>query len=234
MLETFQYRNLPVQVRRSNRRRTVDLTVDRGGEIVISVPQALPNKQINDILKDKEVWIYQTLSKKQKVLFPKQHREFISGEGFYFLGKKYRLKVFDQDYLQTRSIFLKEGRFWLSRPLAEQGKQLFSKWYTEQASLWLNEHLPDLSKRVGVIPKACRVSNLGYRWASCGKDGILYFNWRTILLPPQKIQYIILHELVHLLEHSHGQRFYDILKRVCFDYKRHESWLKDNGDRYNI
>jgi len=234
MPESLQYRDLPVQIRRSSHRRTVDLTVDRAGEIVMSVPEDLPTTQLRKILKDKETWLYQTLNKKQKVLFHKQAREFISGEGFYFLGKKYRLKVVKTNIDQGNTLILKDGRFIMPKSLCEQGKNTFVDWYTAQTSLWLKEHLPELSKRVGIFPKACRVTSLGYRWASCGKDGVLYINWRTILLPPQRVKYIVLHELVHLLEHSHGPRFYDILQRVAYDYKRHDLWLKNNGDKYDV
>lgn len=234
MIETLQYRDLPVQVRRSTHRRTVDLTVDRTGEIVMSVPNDLPTRQLREILKDKEIWLYRTLNKKQKVLFPKQAREFISGEGFYFLGKKYRLKVVEAASNQGNTLLFKDGRFLLPKGLCRQGKNAFVAWYTAQAICWLKEHLPELSKRVGIAPKAYRVTSLGYRWASCGKDGVLYINWRTILLPPQKVKYIVLHELVHLLEHSHGPRFYENLQRVSYDYKKQDLWLKNNGDRYDV
>ena len=62
----------------------------------------------------------------------------------------------------------------------------------------------------------------------------LFFHWRAILLPPERIDYLILHELVHLLEHHHGPAFYARLRQAAPDYIEHESWLKENGDLYRL
>ena len=116
MTEYFHYRDLTVELRRSAR-RTVDLTVDRGGEVVMAIPKALSKKEIEKILREKELWLYQTLGKKRRVLHERGPKEYVSGEGFYYLGKKYRLKVYEPPALSDYQLplTLRQGRFWLNK-----------------------------------------------------------------------------------------------------------------------
>lgn len=88
--------------------------------------------------------------------------------------------------------------------------------------------------RVGVIPQGIGVQDLGYRWGSCTHRGKLNFHWRIILLPPERIDYLILHELVHVLEHNHSPAFYDHLRRVAPEYEVHEEWLRKHGDIFDL
>lgn len=82
--------------------------------------------------------------------------------------------------------------------------------------------------------KPSRSAILGYRWGSCGKDDMLYFHWRVILLPPVRIEYLVLHELCHLHEHDHGEAFYERLRRASPDYRAHDAWLRAHGDDYSL
>ena len=236
MPPSITYRDIDIEVRRSSRRRTVDLVVDRGGNVVISVPEALPESEILRILRQKELWLYRTLGRKQEALYDRRPREYVSGEGFYYLGKTYRLKVHHaaESSASPPSLALRQGRFWLARAAVTCGRQAFVAWYTEHAEAWIKNRLPLLAERVGVRPRSVRVIELGFRWGSCGKGGALNFNWRTILLPPEKVRYVILHELVHLLETSHDATFYERLRCACPEYKAHETWLEENGDRYDL
>ena len=68
--------------------------------------------------------------------------------------------------------------------------------------------------------------DLGYRWASCGQGGKLYFHWRVILLPPSRIEYLVLHD--------HSPAFHQRLRRAVPNYHNHEHWLRAHGDDYRL
>ena len=94
--------------------------------------------------------------------------------------------------------------------------------------------MSQLQPRVLVAPARVDVRDLGFRWGSCGKDRVVYFHWRSVLLPPDVVRYLIMHELVHLHEHHHGPAFYERLGRAAPDYEEMEAWLRDNGDRFQV
>ena len=83
-----------------------------------------------------------------------------------------------------------------------------------------------------VKPKAIEVRELGYRWGSCGHSGTVNFHWRTILLPASVIDYVIVHELAHLIEPNHTPQFWTRVGRALSDYGKRKEWLAVNGAEY--
>ena len=122
----------------------------------------------------------------------------------------------------------------MPRILAFKGHEVFIDWYTKRAADWIPRRVQLLQGRAGIKPETIEIRDLGFRWGSCTQKGKLLFHWRLILLPPERIDYLILHELVHLHEHNHSQAFYERLRRAAPEYERHEEWLRRNGDQYGL
>lgn len=232
MSECLLIDDLEIEVRRSDKRQNVDLVVDRNGQIVISVPAQLSDEEISKVCNQKKIWLYQTLEKKNESIHLAEPKKYVTGEGFFYLGRKYRLKLIYNEPNKSEPLKFRDGRFLLNNGKAKQGHELFVKWYSKRGQQWLEKKVLQLSTRVAKKPNSIQVRDLGYRWGSCTKQNQLLFHWRTILLPPERIEYLILHELVHLIEHSHNQRFYDRLAWACPEYKQHENWLRLHGDKY--
>lgn len=236
MNELVEIDDLRVEVRRSPRRRTVDLIVDRFGDLVINVPEALPSRDVEAIVRKKQEWIYTKLNQKEIILRPGRPKEYVTGEGFHYLGKKYRLRLFDPEPAEARVVPLRllNGRFWLVRSAAIGGRKYFVHWYIRQGVKWIMNAVDILQGRVGATPRSIYVRDLKFRWGSCNANGDAYFHWRVMLLPPRVIRYLVVHELVHLHEHNHSPGFYERLGRAAPDYREIEAWLKANGDHYAL
>jgi predicted metal-dependent hydrolase len=235
MSEVVEIEDLKVEVRRSVRRRTVDLIVDRFGDLVINVPETLPHTEIENIVRRKREWIYTKVVQKQIVLRPGGTKEYVTGEGFYYLGKKYRLKLFDATTGESAlPLRLLNGRFWMARSAADKGQDHFVRWYTRQGQMWIADNIIPLKERVLAEPRSIAIRDLKYRWGSCSADGDMYFHWRVMLLPPQVIRYLLLHELIHLHEHNHSLAFYERLRRAAPDYRETEKWIEANGNSYAL
>ena len=233
MNELVQLDDLKVEVRRSARRRTVDLIVDRFGELVINVPECLPRSEIESIVRRKQEWIYTKLEQKETVLRANGTKEYVTGEGFHYLGKKYRLKLFEASADESVApLRLLNGRFWMARHAAAKGRDHFVRWYMRQGEAWIAKAIEPLKQRVLAQPLSVTVRDLKYRWGSCNADGDVYFHWRVMLLPPNVVRYLLLHELVHLHEHNHSPAFYMHLGRAVPEHREIEAWLEANGDSY--
>jgi predicted metal-dependent hydrolase len=105
----------------------------------------------------------------------------------------------------------------------------FIRWYVDHGKTWLDRCLSRLAGRVGVAPAGLDVRDLGHRWGSCGKDGNVSFHWATILLPPSVVEYVAVHELVHLREPHHSAEFWRRVERTMPDYEERRRWLADRG-----
>lgn len=218
--------DLHFEVRRSPRRQTVQITVDRGGELVLSVPETCPLKKMEGFVREKRFWIYTKLAEKEALLKDAPAKEYVSGEGFPYLGRGYRLLLVVR---QDVPVKLDRGRFKMRRDLAANGRAEMVAWYTVHALAWLPKRVSRLAGRVGVEPGKVVVKDLGFRWGSCGKDATLNFHWRTILLPPRIIEYIVVHELSHLHEPHHTPEFWLRVERAMPDFAARKQWLAENA-----
>jgi len=223
--------NLVFEVRRSARRKTLELTVDRGGELLIATPPGVNNDILTAFVRDKKFWLFTKIAEKDARQQPVAGKEFVSGEGLPYLGRNYRLLLVDKQDVPMK---LEGGRFKLLRTLAPHGREHFIRWCTDHAPSWLKRRVESWAPRMDVEPRRVEVRDLGYRWGSCGQSGGVNFHWATILLPPGVIDYLIVHELAHLAEPHHTPEFWRRVARALPEYEQRKAWLAEQGGQFTI
>lgn len=219
--------NLNFELKRSSRRKTMQITVDRGGELILSAPPEVAEARLRAFVREKRFWIYTKLAAKDQLQRAVSQKEFVDGEGFLYLGRSYRLRLVDEQV--SARLKLQSGRFMLFRSLADNGREHLIRWYSERAKVWLGQKMKDYAARMEVQPAGVKVQDLGYRWGSCGKGDWLYFHWKAILLPPRIAEYVVVHELAHLHQPHHTPEFWQRVERAMPDYERRKTWLAEHG-----
>lgn len=234
MTETMRVDDLTFLVKRSERRTTVRLTVERDASLVAHVPKDVEVGLVNELIRTRLVWVYQQLGKKNKVRQNDVFRcpEFVDGEGFYFLGRHYRLKLVDipLDVPQVLTVRFKGDRLLFRREQVSAGERRIADYYTRAAHPFLNDAVNKWKRIVGVEPaRFLQVMDLGFRWASCSSNGTLNFHWRVMQLPPIAIDYVVVHELAHLRVKDHSLAFWREVRRVLPNYQMQRNWLREKG-----
>lgn len=220
--------DLRFELRHSARRRTLEITVDRGGELVLSAPTGVAESRLRDFVRRKRMWVYRQLARKETLTRPIPRKVFVDGEGFLYLGRSYRLRLVP-DAQAEAAVALKLGRLVMPRGVASDGRVHLLRWYAARALPWLRRQVRDYAARMEVNPTGVRVQDLGYRWGSCGKGGWLYFHWKTILLPARIAEYVVVHEMAHLHEPHHTPEFWRRVERAMPDYEVRKAWLAEHG-----
>jgi predicted metal-dependent hydrolase len=223
---TLTIEDLIIPVKHSSNRKTMQLTVDRDSSLLLTAPPFVQNDVLEGFVRSKLSWVYQKLAEKslmQKTIRPKK---FVQSEGFLYLGRSYRLNLVDE---QDTPLKFYQGRFHLSTNHIENARKLFIDWYVAKGVNWLEAKANDFKNRLGVEYSSVKVRDLGYRWGSCGKGQVLYFHWKTILLPAKIAEYVVVHELSHLIEPSHSADFWLCVERAMPDYKERKKWLAEHG-----
>lgn len=231
MIEFLDIDGLEFEVRRSARRKTVGITVERRGELVLSVPVASKLADVERIARDNLFWVYTKLAEKNLLMQPPKPKQYVSGEGFFYLGRSYRLRLVDRSE-SLSAVRLYQGRFMLRRDAISDAERHFAAWYILHGQPWIEQRVNLFAERMGVKPRGFQIRELGYRWGSCSADNRLYFHWRTLALPPSSIEYIIVHELAHLIESNHTGEFWHQIQRVLPDMSARKSWLAEHGGRF--
>ena len=222
----LQVDDLQFVVRHSVRRRTLQITVDRDGALLLSAPPDVGEAVLRAFVMDKRFWIYTKLAEKDRLQRRVPRKQYVGGEGFLYLGRSFRLKLVDT---QDVPLTLAAGRFCLRRDALPAAREHFVRWYSERARAWLSSRVADYQSRMEVAPAGVRVQDLGYRWGSCGKGDWLYFHWKAILLPARIAEYVVVHEIAHLHEPHHTPAFWLRIERAMPDYEKRKAWLAEHG-----
>jgi predicted metal-dependent hydrolase len=111
---------------------------------------------------------------------------------------------------------------------------VLESWLRRQARHDLLKQITERSAQMSLIPNRIYLMNQRTRWGSCSSKRNLSFNWRLVLAPPEILDYIVVHELAHLKEMNHSQRFWLLVRSFCPDFERHKRWLKENEWRLTV
>jgi len=214
-----------------SRRSTADIIIERDGSVLVRAPEGADDEQVEDIVKSKHYWIYQSLAEWRDLNATRVLREYKNGEGFLYLGRAYRLLlVSDQD----EALSLRNGRFCLRRDAVDRGeiaaaKAAFQQFYVSRGIERLTARVKYYAPKVGVSPRAVDVRELGNRWASCSPAGDLAFHWKCMMAPQTIIDYLVVHELCHFRHRDHTDAFWNEVDKVMPEYRERKDWLRKQG-----
>jgi predicted metal-dependent hydrolase len=220
---------IPYAIRRSGRRGTVALAVEPTGEVLLTAPVAVPVERLDRVVHQKARWIVEHWRRSKAVGREQVTRDFVSGESFYYLGRQYRLRV------RRGGAEVRLHRGWLDVSIAAQDDQptvvrgLLVDWYKAQASRRLPERVAYWAKKLDVDVAKVLVRDQQKRWASCDPAATLRFNWRVVQATAALADYVVAHELVHILHRHHGAAFWRVLGRVMPDYEKRREQLRRWG-----
>lgn len=215
---------LEYEIKYSNR-KTVNISVERDRSIVVRAPQGLSEEKIEYIVKSKKAWINDKINHEQKYPVKLVPKEFVSGETLMYLGRNYQLSVVDQEIEGIEF----NHRFFISRSNQKNANTLFKKWYYERAKLKIEPRVKVYSKHLGVTFNEVKISEMKYRWGSCTPNNNVIFNWRLIKAPMLVVDYLVVHELAHLIEPNHTPEFWNIVSIQVPLFEKAKKWLKQNG-----
>lgn len=212
-----------------SKRKSIAIIVDMDGNVIVRAPYKATSKLIDAFIKEKEGWIRSKKEIANKIprLKPK---EFVSGEGFLYLGEVYPLAIVDE---QSEPLVLTE-KFLISKSVLPEAKEVFTHWYKNQAKQVITERVETFAKENGFVCKRIRITSAKTRWGSCSSKGSLNFTWRLVMAPQLAIDYVVVHELVHLKVKNHSKEYWNRVEQIMPDYKERRAWLYDNGQLLHL
>jgi predicted metal-dependent hydrolase len=225
-VEVLRVDDLDVQVRVSDRRRQVRLTVERDSTVSVTVPPGTEQAELVKLIRSRRRWLYGKLAERESLSNGRPPREYVSGEGFSYLGRSHRLLVVESSPADVR---LLRGRLEIRQDVLHDPSMALITWYTRRGENWLPSRLQPWVKRLDVACGELRVRPLGYRWGSCSLHGHLNIHWATMQLPPDLIDYVLVHELAHLRVPDHSERFWRMVQRALPDCDARRNRLRRLG-----
>jgi predicted metal-dependent hydrolase len=200
----------------------------------LSVIATAPSPTVNDIEKIKSKiikrapWILRQQSKFAKFLPRTSTRKYVSGESYRYLGRQLRLRVIEGF---ADDIRLKDGYLLVTVDDRNTAKIEASveKWFKERAKTFFGKKLVEMAKLLGrydIGTPRFQLRQMTMRWGSCGRSGLIYVNPELVKTPSSCIEYVLVHELCHLVHPKHDKKFYALLTRIMPDWKRRKARLE--------
>ena len=217
----------PVEIIRTDRKKTVSIYLD-DSVVRLRVPRTLSEKRIREIIGKRTPWILTKLKAAAEMPIVRA-KEFVSGESFPYLERNYRLKVLvgDKPSVDLKYGYLRATVCKTDRTPQETVRAMLINWYKEQARIRLNEKTQRFAGIIGVEPRSVTVKDYKSKWGSCSIRSDICYNWRIVQAPHSIVDYVVVHELCHILEHNHSSRFWKHVERYVPDYKDLRNWLKN-------
>ncbi|MFA5498860.1 MAG: SprT family zinc-dependent metalloprotease [Candidatus Cloacimonadia bacterium] len=207
-------------------RKTISLSVSKDGKLYIKAPHVCTIEDIVTVMIKNRDWIEKKLIEFEELKKYKESLHFEEGREVYICGLKLPIRYVDSiNEIRREEALLIPFKF--KRKMPEK----LEEWYKKEAFNYISHKTEKLAKQYGYQYTSIKVTNAKQRWGSCSVKGSLCFNWRLLMAPTEVIDYVIIHELVHLEIKNHSKCFWDEVEELCPDYKVKRRWLKENGER---
>ncbi len=228
-----------------SKRKSLALAITADAELIVRAPFRTSLEYIEKIAAQKIGWIERKIREIQKQ--PKTiKKNFIAGEEFLYLGEKYQLKITDglkielsETRLRSSSGGLRHAEAELRRGEGEglffpkvflwRAKERLEDWYKKQALKEVSSRVKTAARKLNLNYRSIKISGAKTNWGSCGPKNSLNFNWRLIMAPETVVDYVIIHELTHIVEKNHSRGFWKKVEAEMPEYKKYRKWLRENG-----
>ena len=212
---------------RSAKRQKLTITIERDRSVIVHAPEAVSEEKIRQAVESRRQWIYEKTGHPQKYrdLPHPPGKELVSGESALYLGRQYRIEVLKTDLTEVRFAH----RFLIPATRGEKREEALRQWYVGRAREKIIPRVKIHARNLGVDINGVKIVDNRYRWGSCTMNDNVNFNWRLIKAPMFVVDYVIVHELTHLIEANHSIRFWNIVRTQTPTMDKAKAWLKENG-----
>ena len=206
-------------------RKTFSLEIKPDGRLIVRAPKYATQAQILDLVAIKKTWIEKSRARMAHTFAKHKPKNFKPGETFWYLGEQYPLKMKNR----SRPPLELDGVFLLSRTHKNQAKEVFIAWYREESRTITHNFIREYQEKYHFKVNQVRITSARTRWGSCSTKNNINFTYRLCMAPLRVIDYVVLHELIHLKHHNHSKAFWNGVENIKPEYRKDRDWLKKHG-----
>jgi len=194
-------------------RKTLGIRVNPDGSVYLKAPSDTTLFDIQQKVRKKAAWILRQKRYFESFGTPTTARQYISGESHLYLGRQYMLRIKESS---SNAVNYQNNIIEIECRNKKDAEKILQKWYLERAKIKINEYAQPIIEHFstfGVKPNKLTVKKMDKRWGYCTPDGCISLNPRLICAPRCCIEYVITHELCHLVYRNHTKDFYALLSK---------------------
>ena len=218
---------LAYTTRKSAKRRKLTITIERDRSVIVHAPEGVSDERIRRVVQAKRQWIHNKIKHPQKYqeLPHPPGKELVSGESALYLGRQYLIEVVRKGQVGIQF----NWRFLIPASQGAKRVEALREWYIARAKEKIVPRVKLHARALGVDIAEIKIVDYRFRWGSCTLRNNVNLNWRLIKAPMFVIDYVIVHELAHLIEANHTPRFWNIVRAQTPTMEKAKAWLKEHG-----
>jgi predicted metal-dependent hydrolase len=218
---------LDYKIVRSARRTKLTITVERDRSVVVHAPEKISEEAVREAVNAKRQWLFGKIHHPQKYRAAPHApgKEVVNGESAPYLGRDYRIQLTETASGQVEL----SDCFLVPASRHNLRCKVLRDWYIARANEKILPRIDRYARELGVKFAAAKIVDNRYRWGSCTVNDNISFNWRLIKAPIFVIDYVIIHELAHLVESNHTANFWSIVRAHNPKMEKAKAWLKEHG-----
>lgn len=234
---SYEYGNQKIEFTVEYRKRkTLSIQVEAPDIITVIAPLKTSEEKTLEVVKTKSKWIVQKLFEIREMEYRKRSRQYINGESFIYMGRNYSLQIVLDSNITLPEAKLNRGKLYVYTNSKDEDviKKAIENWYKDKAKEKIQERIDYYQPYFDIKPSMVKIKEQQKRWGSCSSKKVLLFNWKCIMAPSPVIDYIVVHEMCHIVHMNHSKEFWALVKKVLPDYEDRKAWLKNNGIKYDL
>lgn len=217
-----------------SKRKTIAIHIEPSNNIIVKAPIGIDKNKLMKLVESKSKWIIKKLDEAHG--YKIKEKTYENGELFLFLGKEYPLDIIIDEKNNLMSIEIINNSLEIITNTEDKDciKNLIEEFYKRQTKIIIKERIEYYQKYFNVRPNNIRIKKQKTRWGSCSSLKNLNFNLKLSMAELSVIDYIVVHEMSHLVHLNHSEEFWNLVKSILPNYNEEKEWLKHNGRKLTL
>jgi predicted metal-dependent hydrolase len=217
-------------------RKTLGLRIDYYGNVEVDAPKGTPEEIVRQFLQEKWDWILLKKREMQERMAGSKQMVYKSGEDLLYLGKSYPIKIsHDSNLEQDHVIFEVDHLYIFVQKLEDERiKQALKRFYYQQCKSLVEKSVRAHQVHFKSKPRSIRITDSKANWGTCDSQQQLTFNWKLAMAPQRVLDYVVVHEMCHMVHLNHDRSFWRLVGRIMPDYEEQENWLALSNWKMNV
>ncbi|MCH1624626.1 M48 family metallopeptidase [Ferdinandcohnia quinoae] len=226
MIHTYLGQTIRYEIKYKNR-SSIGISVDSYGNVEVQAPKGIPNERVHQVLEDNWDLIQERLEEMKDRLQGPKIKDYKHSESLLYLGKTYPIEILQDKQIERDYVVLEGDKLVIYVKLVEDGfiRQALKRFYYQRCKVLVGESIAYYQSNFKTKPRSIRISDSKTTWGTCDSRLQLTFNWRLAMAPKEVIDYVVVHEMCHMVHLNHDRSFWRLVGKIIPHYKESEHWL---------
>lgn len=235
MIHTFSGETIHFDLTYKNR-KSMSIHIDLYGNVQVQAPKGTTEEKVLQLLEEKwEQILHKRIEMKER-LDGIQNKVYDQGETFLYLGNNYPIQIFQESDISQDYVVFQEDKLniYVKQLEDERIQTALKRFYYQQCKALVEKSIKTYQTNFKVKPRSIRINDSKTTWGTCDAKQQLTFNWKLAMAPLKVIEYVVVHEMCHMVHLNHDRSFWRLVGKIQPDYEQQEKWLALSSWKMNV